>query len=175
MGQSKKIFEDVRQKSLFQISQEYMILEMELYETGGELTPEIEKQLMINETELKEKSKNYVHIIKKVESEVNYIDDEIKRLQQAKKVCKNVIERLKEGIKDAMLLYEVEEIDLITNKINFRKSESVVIDCDINDLPKELKIIEVKPISKTEIKKMLKEGKEFKGVYIKQNKNLQIK
>lgn len=175
MGASKKDFEEIRNKSLFQISNEYRSLEMELFKTGGELTPEIETMLAINEAELKEKSKNYVHVIKKIESEVNYIDAEIKRLQQAKKVRKNTIEVLKSGIKNAMELYEVEEIDLITNKINFRKSESVIIECDINELPKELQLIEVKAIPKTEIKKMLKSGKEIKGVYIQENKNLQIK
>jgi len=175
MGQSKKDFEELRQKSLFQISNEYRNLEMELFENGGEITPEIENRLEINQTELNEKSKNYVFIIKKIDFEVNYIDLEIKRLQQAKKVRKNTINALKSGIENAMNLYDIEEIDLITNKINFRKSESVIIDAEIQDLPAELKIIEEKIISKTEIKKMLKAGAEIKGVYIQKNKNLQIK
>lgn len=175
MGATKKEFEETRNKSLFQISNEYRNLEMELFESGGEITPEIENQLVINESELKEKSKNYVHVIKKIEFECDYIDAELKRLNQAKKTRKNVISVLKMGIKNAMDLYGYKEIDLITNKINFRKSESVIIDCEINDLPDELKILEVKAISKTEIKRMLKEGKEFENVYIQENKNLQIK
>jgi len=165
----------MEKKSLYGIQSEYMMLINDIIDAEGEITPEQEQSLIINQSELITKSESYIAVINKLKSECDYIDAEIKRLQALKKARKNAENRLKQSLKNAMELYEIDEIKTNLNKINFRKSESVVIECDIADLPDSMKIYKAEAISKTEIKKMLKAGVEVDGVYLKINKNLQIK
>lgn len=161
-------------KNIFQISSEYLNILDELEENGGEFTPEIEHSLAINESELKQKGVAYAALIKSVEAEQVIIDNEIKRLQAFKKVRGNIILKLKDMLKNALEMYEIDEIKTETLKINFRKSESVVID-DVYLLPDDCKILKIEHISKTEIKKRLKSGEEMQGVHLEVNKNIQIK
>ena len=74
-----------------------------------------------------------------------------------------------------MNIYGLEEIKADDYLFKFRNSESVIIDCEPQVLPIPLRVVEIKPISKTEIKKWLKEGNEFDGLSIVKNKSLTIK
>ena len=47
-------------KSIFDIDRELLDIFEELEENGGELTPEIEEKLKLNEEEITSKVKNYV-------------------------------------------------------------------------------------------------------------------
>jgi hypothetical protein len=165
----------MEKKSLYGIETEYMELLNFIEEHDGEVTPSINPLLAINRNDLQKKSEGYVAVLNKLSAETDYIDAEVKRLQAAKKVRDNVKERLKNAIADAMTLFDLDEIKTHLNKINFRKSESVIIDVQPEELTKELQKIKIEAISKTEIKKMIKEGKEFKGVRLVENRNLQIK
>ncbi|MDX5586529.1 MAG: siphovirus Gp157 family protein [Aureibaculum sp.] len=161
-------------KNIYEIEQNYLALVEQIEANEGELTPELEQALEINQKELEVKSLRYVQVMKTIDGETSLIDAEIKRLQALKKARVNVVSRLKETISQAMKLYEVDEIVTPLVKINFRKSKSVVIS-DIEALPANCKIIETKPISKTEIKKMIESGTEVSGASIVENQNLQIK
>lgn len=161
--------------SLYGIESQYMELVNQIMEADGEITPELSESLAINEKELQKKSEGYVAVINKLDAETAFIDSEVKRLQAQKKVRENAKERLKNALSDAMHLYGLTEIKTHLNKINFRKSESVVISVEPEELPKELQKIKIESISKVEIKAMLKEGKTFKGIELVTNLNLQIK
>ena len=163
------------EKSLFKITDEYIDLEQQLISNEGELTDELINALEINKDELNVKSEGYVGLINKLGSEVDYIDLEMKRLASLKKVRNNAIQRLKMSIQASMEIYGIEEIQLPLHKINFRKSESVEISIPVSDLPKQLQKIKIEAINKVEIKKLLKEGKTFKGVELVTNRNLQIR
>lgn len=162
-------------KSLFKIQEQHLELMTSLMDSEGEITEELAQLLEINEKDLSSKAEGYVQVIKKFEAENKYIDDEIKRLQSMKKTRVNALNRLKTSISNAMNLFKVDKIETPLLKINFRKSETVEVNCDIEDLPPELVKIEKKIISKTEIKAKLKEGKVFAGIELKINQNLQIK
>lgn len=161
--------------NIFNIQNEYKELINQLIDNGGELTPELELSLQINKDQLSSKSENYGYVIKQLDCEIDIIDNEIKRLQQLKKVRQNSIGRLKANIEMAMNTYEIDEINTPLIKINFRKSESVEVE-DINELPQMFKIIKVtEDVNKIAIKEALKSGENIKGCYLKTNKNLQIK
>lgn len=161
-------------KSIFQMTNEYVKLEQELIENGGELTEDLERALAINRNELETKSKSYIAVIKKIGSNIDYISEEVKRLQALKKVQENAQNRLKTAISDSMEAYGVDELDFITDKINFRKSESVEIQ-DIELLPSDCVIIEKKHISKTDLKRRIKSGEEIPGAKLISNRKIQIK
>ena len=68
-------------KSLYHIETEYLTIINQVEELEGELTPELEQQLTINEKELQGKSIAYLEFIGSKEVLNTRIDDEIKRLQ----------------------------------------------------------------------------------------------
>lgn len=161
--------------NIFNIQNEYKQLVSELIENGGEITPELELSLQINKDQLQSKSENYAYIIKQIDAECDVIDNEIKRLQQAKKVRENTVERLKTTLTNAMNVYEVDEIKSPLIKINFRKSESVIV-YDTNSLPHVFKTIKVTETpDKAKIKEAIKSGETVVGAELVINQNLQIK
>ena len=76
-------------KSLYHIETEYLTIINQVEELEGELTPELEQQLTINEKELQGKSIAYLEFIGSKEVLNTRIDDEIKRLQAIKKSNNN--------------------------------------------------------------------------------------
>ena len=148
-----------------------MAIAQELAE--GELTPELEQALIITESNLQEKAINYGYVIKNFESEVDIIDEEIKRLNALKKSRVNTVEKLKTNISNAMQLFGILEVKAPTFKMNFRKSESVEI---YEGLSNEYitEKISYQP-DKIAIKNAIKEGKTVNGAGIIINYNLQIK
>jgi hypothetical protein len=162
-------------KNIYNITTEFLQLEAELIENGGELTPEIEQALIINKDELQHKSIQYGYVIKSLSDNVDAIDAEIKRLQTMKKVNENAIDRLKDTLSSAMQLFGIPELKTPTLKINFRKSEQVIVH-DVNSLPQMFKTIKVtEQPDKVKIKETLKQGEDIIGCEIVTNLNLQIK
>jgi hypothetical protein len=121
-------------KPIYNISKEYLELVEQIETNEGEITPEIETALAINEGEIKQKGVAYVAVIKTMESDIKTIDDEIKRLTALKKSRGNIVNNLKDRLEYALNLFEIDEIKTELVKINFRKSKSVVVD-DIDLLP----------------------------------------
>lgn len=161
--------------SLYKIEQEYLELAQQLLDNGGELTDELSERLNINEQNLQTKGINYGFIVKQMESDVEVIDSEIKRLTALKASRNKSIDRLKDTLSKAMELYAIEKIETPVLKINFRNSESIEI--ENIDLVDNLYKVEKTIISadKKAIKEAIKSGEEVAGAILKQNKNLQIK
>jgi hypothetical protein len=161
--------------NIFQIQNEYLQLIDKLIQNEGELTPELDIELAINKEELQSKGVNYGFVVRQLESDIDIIDSEIKRLQGLKKVRNNAIERLKTNLKNAMELYEMTEIKSPIIKINFRKSESVEF-TNLVDVPEDYFTIKVEKIpNKIAIKDAIKSGIEVPGACISINQNIQIK
>ncbi len=161
--------------SIYNIQSEYQQLVNQLIENGGEITSELELALQINKDNFHSKSENYAYITKQFDGEMDIIDNEIKRLQQAKRSREKTIERLKATIEMAMNTFEIDKIETPLIKISFRNSESVEV-TDVNDLPNEYKVIKVtEAADKLKIKDALKSGMFIEGCLIKTNRNLQIK
>ena len=159
--------------NLFNIQQQYLSLAEQISE--GELTPELEQALQINETELKEKAVNYGFVIRGYEYNNTCIDNEIKRLQELKKRNTNVVNRLENSISEAMKLYGIEKVESPTLKLSFRKSESTEI---VNEAQIDDKFMTIKTTvtpNKTAIKEAIKNGEVVEGAVLVTNFNLQIK
>ena len=159
-------------KSLYHIETEYRELINQVELSEGELTPEMEEQLMINETQLQSKSIAYLEFIGSKESFNARIDDEIKRLQALKKSNNTLISNLKGRLLQAVKLYGAFEVGL--TKFGTRKSQQVIVD-DVNSLPSEFKTIKVtESANKAEIKKAIKAGEHITGCELLDVENLKI-
>ena len=161
-------------KSLYSITTEYRMLMQEIEECEGVLTPELEQGLVINKEQLLVKSESYVHVIKSQEVYIDAIDAEIKRLQALKKQKEKSVDVLK-----SYLLQAVENFGTFTSgffTFSTRKSSSVEVVCDVNDLPSDYKTAKITMTAdKAEIKKALQSGEQIDGCAIIEKHNLQIK
>lgn len=159
--------------TLFEIEQTYINLVEQLM--NDEVTPELEEALQIAENDLQTKGIAYANVIKQMDAECDIIDLEIERLTKLKKARENASNRLKERIKQAMILFDKSEIKTPLIKLSFRKSEAVIVH-DVNQLPQMYKTIKVtEQPDKTKIKEAIKSGVDVIGCEIIENLNLQIK
>lgn len=161
-------------KSLYKINAEYMELFGRIEMAEGVLTPELEEALVINKSELEVKSIAYVEVIKQRESLNDRIDEEIKRLQAMKKSNDTLVSKLKSNLLQAVSIFGNYEAGFV--KIGTRKSKQVVIDYDVNDLPKQYKTVKVtETADKVAIKKAIESGQTVYGCRLVENVNLTIK
>ena len=161
-------------KSLYKINAEYMELFGRIEMAEGVLTPELEEELIIKKSELEVKSIAYVEVIKQRESFNDRIDDEIKRLQAMKKSNDTLVSRLKTNLLQAVSIFGNYEAGFV--KIGTRKSKQVIVDYDVNDLPKQYKTVKVtETADKVAIKKALESGETVYGCRLVETVNLTIK
>jgi len=159
-------------KSLYKISIDYSDLINRVEDAQGELTPELENELMINEKELHSKSISYMEYISSKESLNTRIDDEIKRLQALKKSNNILISNLKGRLLQAVKLYGAFEVGL--TKFGTRKSQQVIVE-DVNGLDKEFKTIKVtESANKKAIKDSIKSGNPVPGCELLEVENLKV-
>jgi len=159
--------------NLYEITREAMEL-ASLLETE-ELTPELEQALVINQDQLQAKANNYAKVIVNIQSDADAIDAEIKRLKAMKESKERAITRLKEAVKNAMLVSNIEKIESPLFKLSIRKSEAVEVDM-LEGLPSEfVNIKNVVTPDKIAIKEAIKRGEFVLGARLVDNFNLQIK
>ena len=159
-------------KSLYNIIEEQRYTLAEIEAMAGELTPELEEQLIINANQLESKSIAYLEVIKDREAYISNIDAEIKRLQGLKKVNGNLVQRLKDNLLIAVKTFGNFEVGF--TKFGTRQSSAVIVE-DVNSLPKEYKVIKVtESADKKAIKDALNSGEVIDGCYIQENINLKI-
>jgi len=158
--------------TLYNIKHEYLDLMNQINDLDGEITPELEDQLFINEAQLQSKSVAYLEVIKSQESYTLLLDEEIKRLQALKKKGSNITDRLKNSLLGAVVLHGAFEIGF--TKFGIRKSKSVSVN-NVNLLPSEYKTVKVTEAAyKKAIKTALEAGTEIEGCSIEINNNLKI-
>ena len=140
-----------------------------------ELTPELEAMLVINQEQLQNKAGNYAKVIVNIQSDSDAIDQEIKRLKAMKESKDRAVTRLKDALKEAMLISAIEKIDSPLFKLSLRRSESVEVDI-VEALPSEfINIKNVVSADKVAIKEAIKRGQNITGARLIENFNLQIK
>ena len=161
-------------QTLYKIEEDYLALISDIEANEGEVSEEQIEALRINESELQGKSIAYLEVIKSLEARNTLIDEEIKRLQAMKKVSNNTIDRLKDSLLNAVKIFGSFDSGLVN--FGTRKSTSINITCDVNDLPKEYKTIKVtEAADKTALKKAIQSGEVIEGVELVDNLNLKIK
>jgi hypothetical protein len=160
--------------NLFQITSKAKELSFAL--ESGELTEELEKELVINQTELQEKAINYGFAVKMLESDVDIIEAEIKRLQVLKTAKNNAIERMKESVLNAMSIYGIEKVTSPTLTLSVRLNPASV-SIPMQELLDSKFLIEKTTIQadKVAIKKAIESGENVEGATLVRTQSLIIK
>lgn len=174
-------------RTLFQLTTEMAELEDLLYETGGELTPEIEEMLTATEMALSAKADGYNTLLRKMKAHSEACAEEIRRMQAMKKVAENAQKRVREHILDVMSCNGIRKIEGEFCKMSLSERAGLVIDEAALLFPYEGKVAEWKAelpeffklelsIDKTALKNWIKEqGIIPAGVHEETNMTLTIR
>lgn len=159
-----------------------------LYESGGEITPEIEEALALTEGVLEEKVDGYFAIIRKMEYGASEIDAEISRLQALKKTKGNAVRNLKRRLLEELERGGIRQVNGAMCKVFVQKNApSVSLESEelvwgeynerlqefVNSLPSYLSV--KADINKIELKLALQDGKEVEGAVMEQTKRVVFK
>jgi esterase/lipase len=159
--------------NLYEITRDALEL-ASLLETE-ELTPELEKALVINQEQLQAKAGNYAKVIANIQSDADAIETEIKRLKAMKESKERAITRLKDAVRDAMIVSAIDKIESPLFKLALRRSEAVEVDM-VEALPNAYQNVKnVVTADKVAIKEAIKRGENVYGARLIENFNLQIK
>jgi hypothetical protein len=158
--------------TLYKITEEQKLIESMLEESGGELTPEIEELLAVNEGNFIAKSRDYGFAILRYKAFIESIKAEKARLDNMKKYCENAIERMEERLVNAMQQFDKPKVELDTMKLSLRRSERVVVDDEAKVPADCIKVTTT--VNKTDLKAHIKAGEEC-GAHLEENQSLQIK
>ena len=145
----------------------------------GELDDDVLKDAMMNSQEdLKDKLEGDCMFIRQMESDVEGISSEIKRLQDRKAVLKNTIERSKKVMQMAMETAGEKKVKGQIFTISIQANpESVALDEQyIENIPPEYLKIKDPEIDKAKLKEDLKNGVDLEGIaHLEQNYGLRIR
>lgn len=159
--------------SLYHITSEQLRINELLEESGGELTPEIEEALMLNAENFEIKADGYIESISRYKALAEAADVRIKEMQRIKKTSENIEKRLKERLLQAMMVMEVDKMEIGLRKLSIRNTSAVNIS-DEARIPAEYIIVETK-VDKMKIKDALKSGDVIPGAELVTNQSIQIR
>lgn len=159
--------------TLYHITSEQLKINELLEESGGELTPEIEEALILNENNFLVKSEGYIESISRYKALADAADARIKEMQRIKKTAENIEKRLKESMQWAMKTLGKDKVEVGLHKLSLRSSTAVSI-TDEGSIPAEYIMVETK-IDKMRIKEALKNGATIPGAELQTNTSIQIR
>lgn len=122
--------------NLYNIQQSLLTIFNEIEDNEGDITPEIEEQLIITQEAFKDKVKSYCEVIKMLQYDVANIKEEKARLDSLKKSKEATIERLKRIVIEAIDKFGDttknggKYVDYGTGKVSVRNTETVELDED---------------------------------------------
>lgn len=161
--------------TLYELEQKQIRINEMLEENGGELTPELEAELQIQDFEINEKFESYCKAIKSYEAAILGFKSEIERLKSRKETAERAIAHMKEAMLNAMDLFKLTKIQAGIFTISTRKSQSLDV-LDESLVPDKFKseVTTIK-VDKNSIKDALKNGEKIEGIILNDNTNLSIK
>ena len=161
--------------TLYGITAELNAILTQLEELGGEITPEIEQALAINEESFAAKSEDYGHAILNLKGMAAAAKAEKERLAALQKFYENTVNRLDNALKTAMVATGHDKVETPTMRLSLRHTTATEVD-DLDQLPAEYKTTKVEVVAdKAAIKKAIQQGEDVPGARLVENVSLQIK
>lgn len=123
-----KDLESPKTNTLFDLAREALALSQAILEAGGEITPEVDALLVVNEQGLAQKADAYAAVLERMESEEALWDIRHKECKRMRDAYQAVQERLKDRMKQAMVAMQKDGIegDLIRFKLSRVKARVVL-------------------------------------------------
>lgn len=128
--------------------------------------------------EIEMKGDSYAVIITELQSKLEMVDAEVKRLTAWKGSIKNNIDRLKKNLEDAMRVTGKMKFKTDLHSYSIQKNPaSLAIDAnvDMDIVPPEFIIFAAPTIDKKAVKEAIKAGQEFEWAHMEQSESLRIR
>lgn len=160
-------------KSLIQITNEFLELDRLLIESGGELNEEIETALALNQKDLQVKVDKYKLYIDHLKQRAEYFKDLETEARDARKVFENSSDKLKDRIKYMMNTLNVNEIDGEAFRFKLIEGKDKLVVNDQSVVPQEYFIpVTTLNLDKEKLLQDLQSGLKIDGVDIEVVKTL---
>lgn len=164
---------------LYEITEQYQNIAELLANPEFHENPDVIAALDAVQGDFNDKAINTVKAIKRVEGDIELIDNEIKRLQAMKKTRQNALDSVKDYLKRNMAETGIFKIECPLFKISYseRKDSAVELDESLfldNNLDENLITVKITP-NKTAIKKALTAGQDVIGAKLVDSQVLSIK
>ena len=168
-------------RTLNDIIKKFQEIENMLLESDGEISDDIESQLIENESNLSSKLDGYQKFSTYLNGQVEYLKSVEEQYVKRRKTIENSIKRLRERMLNAMLVTGNDKIK--TTEHNYSVSESEKWIVNIDNIDEEIKLDLVKQglgenVFKTnlsEVKNKFKNDKVPDWITIEKNKYLRVK
>lgn len=161
--------------SLAHLAAEATEISRMLMESNGELTPELESRLMINEQALLTKADGYIYIIEELESQSALWKRRKDACAALQKRFETQVERLKSRIKEAMRLMGKTEVTGSLYKFQLRKSQPRLVIIHDDEIPADCKmIVQTTVVDKEKVKSALISGLDVPGATLEESGSLFI-
>ena len=142
-----------------------------IMENDGELTKEIEDELLSNEVNLSEKVDAYYYVLDKITAEEIYWKQKADEFRKLSVSCKKLKANLNDRIKYAM--EKLDRVDVYGDDFRFKLSTSpgrLIVE-DIELVPTEYKtVVHITEVDNGTLKKAIVRGEEIPGARIEYNK-----
>lgn len=166
--------------NLYQVTQRHQQIEAMLEESEGELTPEIEALLLSTKQDFEEFAESQIKFIQKLESQIEAVNAEIKRLEGLKKWRKKSIDLLENNFLVALQMFGKKDKNGVfryntdTLRISTRKSEVLKV-LDLSKIPAGFFSVSRPTLQMDAVKRAIKQGFEIEGAIIEEKHHLAIK
>ena len=161
--------------TLYGITAELNGILAQLEELGGEITPELEQALAINEEQFVAKAEDYGHAILNLKGMAAAAKAEKERLAGLQKFYENAQKRLTDALSTAMQVFGHDKVENATMRLSLFHTTGTEVD-DLYAIPSEFKTTKVEVVAdKTAIKKAIQQGEDVPGAHLVENVSLQIK
>lgn len=161
--------------SFYPVTKELTDIFIALEDNGGEVTPEIEQALAINEDNFAAKSVDFGNAILNFKAMAAAAKAEKERLAAIQKRYENAYNRLDKALTAAMDATGHDKVETPTMRLSLRHTTATEVD-DLDQLPAEYKTTKVEVVAdKTAIKKAIQSGEAVPGAHLVENVSLQIK
>lgn len=150
--------------NIYEISAELRNLYEEIIASDGEITEELNQRMQLTKDQLEAKAESYCGLIRNVSADIEGYKTEIERLTARKRTAENLVQRLKDALRDSMILADQQKMKVGLFAMSLRSSESVEV-TDAEALDDKYVQIERKPM-KSVIKDAIKGGEQVAGAEI---------
>lgn len=122
-------------QTLSAITQRGLDLLKKLSDANGELTPELEALVDVQETDLQLKVEGYASMLSRLDREEEFMRSQAEPFLRAARTCKRLEKKLRENLKRALELLQVDEIkgESIRFKLSATKQALILDESQIPD------------------------------------------
>lgn len=154
-------------QSLYEIATEAQRVAQRLIESGGEMTPELELSIALNDLDMESKIDAYAEVMARFENEEMYWKQREQECAKMKMVYQNSHKRMKNVLKETMVRLDRKKLDGDFHGFTLSQSAGSLVIEDETMIPGIYKIQTVTvEISKAMLKEALQSGEQIAGAHI---------